>query len=874
MTEETRAALTRQLEEARREAAYYRRLAEEGGNRRLRESEELSDLIARLRLVEQDLEKARSELEQRVQERTVELRATNNRLLREIAERGKIEQELRRTNELLGNSEKRYRLLIERIDSPVLVTALTDARVLYINERAAVFFGLSVKEAVGAYVPDYWVYPQERERFIAALVQHGRVSGFEALLRTRTGDQRWVQISANLIDYIDKRASFAVFSDITERKRMEEELRESREEFNNYFMKSMDLLCIADTDGYFRRLNPEWEKTLGFTLPELVGTPFLDLVHPDDVDATMKAVADLEAGREVLNFVNRYRHRDGSHRWIEWRSFAVGKTIYAVARDITDRKQTEAALRESEDKYRRLHESVRDGFGSTDLEGRIIDVNHIYHDMLGYTKEELLGLTYQELTPERWRAYEADIIERQVLVRGYSEVYEKELRRRDGRLVPVELRTYLMRDRTGQPTGYWATIRDITERKRMEEERLQLERRLLEAQKIESLGLMAGGIAHDFNNLLAAILGNLELALLRLPKTTSAHSRLERALQATCRATHLTHQMLAYSGKGRFLIARMDLNELMREKADLIRAVVPRTATLSFCLTDEPSMIEADPGQVEQVIMNLISNAAEAIGERPGTITLTTGVQDCDEAYLRRSRLDEKPARGRFVYVEVADTGCGMDEQAQQRLFDPFFTTKFLGRGLGMSAVLGIVRGHKGAIIVESAVGAGSSIRVLFRACPEESGGAKEVPGERSSPSNSPSDRRTVLVVDDEEAIREVGAAVLESIGFQSIAAANGEEALRLFKQHADELACVLLDLTMPRMDGVSAFREMMSVRADVPVILCSGLAEEEATQRFGGQGLAGFIQKPYHLQTLKDELARVLQSFGKTTPDDESGGP
>lgn len=866
------AALTRQLEEARREAAYYRRLAEEGSECRLRQSDELSTLIARVRQAEAELQEARFELEQRVQERTAELRTTNKRLQKEIAERGSIEQELRRTNELLANSEKRYRLLIERIEFPILVTSLTDARVLYINERAAAFFGLSVKEAVGAYVPDYWVDPQERERFIAALAQHGRVSGFEALLRTRTGDQRWVRISANLIDYIDKRASFAVFSDITERKRMEEELRGSREEFNNYFMNSLDLLCIADTDGYFRRLNPEWQKTLGYTLAELEGTSFLDWVHPDDVDATVKAVADLEAGREVLNFVNRYRHRDGSHRWIEWRSFAMGKVIYAVARDITDRKQAEAALRESEDKYRRLHESVRDGFGSTDLKGRILDVNHVYHEMLGYTKEELLGLSYEELTPERWRAYEADIIEQQVLVRGYSDVYEKELRHRDGRLVPVELRTYLMRDRAGQPTGYWATVRDITERKRMEEERLQLERRLLEAQKLESLGLMAGGIAHDFNNLLAAILGNLELALLRLPKAASAHSRLEKALQATCRATHLTHQMLAYSGKGRFFMARMDLNELVRENAELIRAVVPRTATLTFHLTDESATIEADPGQVQQVIMNLITNAAEATGERPGIITLTTGVQDCDETCLRRSRLDEKPARGRFVYVEVADTGCGMDEEAQQRLFDPFFTTKFLGRGLGMSAVLGIVRGHKGAIIVESAVGVGSSIRVLFRACPEESDGVEEVPGEPSSPSNSPSDRKTVLVVDDEEAIREVGAAVLESFGFQAVTAADGEEALRLFKQHADELACVLLDLTMPRMDGVSAFREMMGIRADVPVILCSGLAEDEATQRFGGQGLAGFIQKPYRLQTLKNELARVLQSFGRTTPEDKTG--
>ena len=744
MGEGTIAELTRRLEEARREAAYYRRLSKECGDRRLREAEELSSLIARLRQVEKELEKARDELEQRVQERTAELRKTNERLVKEMDERHKIEQELRQTNELLGNSEERYRLLIENAEFPVLVTALTDARVLFINERAALFFGLPAREAVGEYAPDYWVYPETRERFIAELVKHGRVTGFEALLVTRNGEQRWVLISANLIEYIDKQASFIVFSDITERKRMEEELRASKEELNKYFMNSLDLLCIADTDGYFHRLNPEWQRTLGYTLSELEGKRFLDFVHPDDVETTLKAMAELAAAKEVLNFVNRYRCRDGSYRWIEWRSYPVGKTIYAVARD-------------------------------------------------------------------------------------------------------------------------------ITERKRAEEERLQLERRLLDAQKLESLGIMAGGIAHDFNNLLAVIVGNLDLVLLRLPQVSAVRVRLEQALEATRRAVDLTGQMLAYIGMGRFVVTRVDLSGLVREKADLFRAVVARTSTLNLHPSPEPLFTEADSGQVQQVIMNLITNASEAMEEKPGTVTVTTGVEECDEAYLSRSRLEGKPPAGRFVYVEVADTGCGMDEQTQQRLFDPFFTTKFVGRGLGMSAVLGIVRGHKGAIIVESAAEVGSSIRVLFPAFREESGTAEEVPGELPPASGTRAHCRTVLVVDDEEAVREVGSAFLETIGFQAITAADGEEALLLFKQHANELACVLLDLTMPRMDGVSTFREMRRLRTDVPVILCSGYTEEDATQRFTSQGLAGFIQKPYRMQNLKEELARVLQSFGKTKPKDRT---
>jgi len=797
-----------------------------------------------------------------------ELSRTNERLVAEMARRDRIEQELRKTNELLANSEQRYRLLIEQLEFPVLVITLADARVLYVNHRAALFFGVPAGEAVGEYAPDYWVYPETRERFIAELVKTGRVSGFEALLRTRAGEPRWALVSANLVEYVDKQASFIVFSDITERKHMEEELQASKEESNTYFMNSLDLLCIADTDGYFRRLNPEWQRTLGYRISELEGTRFLDLVHRDDLEATLRAVAELQTGRTVLNFVNRFRHRDGSCRWIEWRSVPSGQLIYAVARDITDRKQAEEALRESESRYRRLHESLRDGFASTDLDGRILEANQVFHELLGYGREELAGRPYQELTPERWQAYEADILAQQVLTRGYSDVYEKELRRRDGGLVPVELRTYLMRDQAGQPTGYWAIIRDITERKRAEEGRLELERRLLDAQRLESLGLMAGGIAHDFNNLLAVIVGNLDLALLRLPANSPLHKRLDQALVATRRAVDLTDQMLAYVGMGRFAVARVDLSRLVQKKAELLRAMVARTITLNLHLSSEPLITQADAGQLEQVVMNLITNASEAIAEQPGTISVTTGSQDCDEAYLSRSRIEQKPPAGRFVFIEVTDTGCGMDEQTQQRLFDPFYTTKFTGRGLGMSATLGIVRGHRGAIILESAPGVGTSIRLLFPAFREQGGTRESDPEAPSVPSGSRSHARTVLIADDEDAVREVAAAFIESLGFRTITAADGEEALRLFKEHAHQLACVLLDLTMPRMDGVSAFREMKRIQSEIPIILCSGYTEREATERFTDKGLAGFIQKPYRLQQLQEQLERAQKGLRKSQPE------
>jgi len=409
-----------------------------------------------------------------------------------------------------------------------------------------------------------------------------------------------------------------------------------------------------------------------------------------------------------------------------------------------------------------------------------------------------------------------------------------------------------------------ALERDITERARAEADRLEMERRLLHAQKLESLGVLAGGIAHDFNNLLMAVIGNLDLALLNLSPTSAGRPYVDRALRATRRGADLARQMLAYSGKGHFVITPMDLSELVRENTNLFRTAISRAVSMNLCLTQERSSIEADPGQVQQVIMNLITNASEAIGEKAGVVTLTTAVEGFDAAYLSKSRLNEKPPAGRFAYIEVSDTGCGMDAETNQRLFDPFFTTKFTGRGLGMAVVLGIVQGHRGAIMVESAVGHGSTIRVLFPAAEAPSaagdGDSVEFPG-RAGTTALP---RTVLVVDDEEVVREVCATLVQQLGFQTITAADGEEGVRLFKGHADEIGCVLLDLTMPRMHGISAFREMKRLRPDIPVILCSGYDEREATEHFTNEGLAGFLQKPYTLEDLKNKVELVLKGCAR----------
>jgi PAS domain S-box-containing protein len=539
-----------------------------------------------------------------------------------------------------------------------------------------------------------------------------------------------------------------------------------------------------------------------------------------------------------------------------------------LEKEIAERHHVEEVLRQSEEKFRNLVETTSDWIWEVGADGAYTYCSPGVRALLGYEPADVVGRRPFDFMPadeaERVRAEFSGV---GAEARPFFNLVNRNFHK-DGRIVVLESSGVPRFDDQGNLIGYRGIDRDITERTRAETERLEMERRLLHGQKLESLGVLAGGIAHDFNNLLMVLFGNLELALPELPATSEARPFIEQALQAARRGADLTRQMLAYSGKGRFLVAYLDLSELMRENASLFRTAVSRSVTINLSLTSEASTIKADPGQVQQIVMNLITNASEAIGGRTGEITLKTGVEDFDEAYLNNSRLDEKPPPGRFAYIEVSDTGSGMDGVTQQRLFDPFFSTKFAGRGLGMAAVLGIVRGHKGAVMVQSAPGKGTAIRVLFPYSEAAAEGIVDASSGFQSPSSVPVARKIVLVVDDEEAICQVCCAFVGRLGFQSIGAANGEEALSLFKKNADEIGCVLLDLTMPHMDGISAFREMKRVRPDIPVILCSGYDEQEATQHFADMGLSGFLQKPFGFVDLQHKIERAFRTRPKAHGD------
>lgn len=399
--------------------------------------------------------------------------------------------------------------------------------------------------------------------------------------------------------------------------------------------------------------------------------------------------------------------------------------------------------------------------------------------------------------------------------------------------------------------------RDITERKRAQLEQEKLEAQMLQTQKLESLGVLAGGIAHDFRNLLVPILGNARLAKSELVPDSPVIPYVERIATAAVRTSELTDQLLAYAGRGTLTTRPLDVCELLREMGELLHTAVSRGIELRYELPDALPFIEGDATQLRQVILNLIINAAEAIGDRPGVVTIAAGTVAIDRAWARGTYLGPELPEGFYAYLEVRDDGCGMDEETRSKIFDPFFTTKFAGRGLGLAALLGIVRAHRGAVRVESEVGRGTRFRLLF---PCVSGSTATVERAVACPLGWRGSG-TVLVGDDEAAVREFLEHVLRRCGLQVILAEDGRQAVELFREHAPKIAAVLLDVTMPGIGGIEACVEMRKIRPDARIILSSGYSEAEVAARFETHAVDDFLQKPYEVEALIQKLRALLEA-------------
>jgi len=488
------------------------------------------------------------------------------------------------------------------------------------------------------------------------------------------------------------------------------------------------------------------------------------------------------------------------------------------------------------------------------LDGRIAFVNRGALEMFGYGEEDLeAGLNIKQMmTAESFKRASAVI--QQVLEGAGSMGNQYTGKRKDGSIFPVLIYSSpVFRD--GAPAGLRAIVVDITERARAEEEQKHLDQQMQQAQKLESLGVLVGGIAHDFNNLLLGVMGNAELAMEDLPSTSPVRESVEAVLTSARRAADLCKQMLAYSGKGRYVVQAVDIAAIVEDMSHLLAISISKQVDLRTKFASQLPAIEADVTQLRQVILNLITNASDSIGDERGVIDVRTGVEECDAAYLADSYFEVDLPAGEYVFFEVSDSGYGMDAETQAKVFDPFFSTKAMGRGLGLAAVLGIVRGHGGALKLFSEAGKGTTIKVLFPTTSD----APAVVEQGEKPHDDWSGEGLVLLVDDEETVRTVAQQILERAGFEVVTAKDGIDALEVFEQHKGAVKAVLLDITMPRMGGEDTLLELRRRDEKVPVILSSGYNQQDATNRFVSQGAAGFIQKPYRVRALLDMLREVV---------------
>lgn len=587
-----------------------------------------------------------------------------------------------------------------------------------------------------------------------------------------------------------------------------------------------------------------------------------DLLPPQAAALLLVELREVLAGKPGFALELPLTEAEGKPRWLRAVADAVheaGKPVHLLGsfQDITETVQTRQELTASELRYRAVVEDQTEIVSRHLPDGTIVFASEVYCRFFGRTQEELIGNHWQPVVhPDDVPLIDAQLA--QLSPDNPVVLIENRVYDRHGRLRWMEFVNRGFFSADGKLIETQAVGRDITSRRHAEQEKQSLLQQ--ETQRLESLGLLAGGIAHDFNNLMTAVLGYASLARFELPLASSVQGHLSEIEKAARRSADLCRQLLAYAGKGRVSTELVDLNQLVEDSLGLLKLSIINKVVLHLDLASSVPVIEADPTQLRQVLMNLVLNAADAIGERSGLITISTGVVRASAEYLAEFRGSDALIPGDYSFLEVRDTGCGMTQKTISQIFEPFYTTKLNGRGLGLAAVLGIVRGHKAGIKVYSELSHGSSFKLILPLSGDRKLAA--APPVRSQTGRFPKPF-LILVVDDEESVRAIIARCLESFGLRAVLAKDGREGLQLFKQHRQEISLAVLDLTMPHMGGADLRRELHLLAPTLPVILMSGYSPEELKVRFAGKGFAGFLQKPF---PPSDLLALLIQSL-KTDP-------
>ncbi|WP_198401671.1 PAS domain-containing hybrid sensor histidine kinase/response regulator [Ghiorsea bivora] len=628
-------------------------------------------------------------------------------------------------------------------------------------------------------------------------------------------------------------------------------------------LKHIPVGVVIYKQGVIQYLNPFTLRLIGNkSLHDVVGRPITDFLHPDDCESVLTQVEDItRTGKSVWAMPVRYITPEGQRKQHEMlanrtRLMIDGEPVtLTIALDITDQNQM---IRDIKQQHRMLDvilSSAPAGIWMRDQAGQLQFVNDAYAEMIGVDKKALLQADddYTLVASEEASARKAsdEICKSSGSIYRSSEFYTAA----DGTSMVCEvIKVPLFEDDIYQ--GLVGFSLDVTKRVEAEIERAEVQKKALEAQHLESLGVLSGGIAHDFNNLLAVILGNASLIRKSLPQDSREFIFMRRIEETSKKAASLCKQMLTYAGKGTLNMKPLELSKLVHDMSVLLEVSLLKNVSVDYKLQPHLPYFDGDIAQVQQLVMNMITNANEAMREHGGTIRLRTYCIDLaagDKQVAGIVQCMAEVKQGTYVCLEVSDEGCGMDEATQQRIFEPFFTTKFTGRGLGMSAMLGTVQGHGGLITLESELNQGTTFRVFFPI--SQHGKKMETEGDTMPQLSHAEKRGKVLIVDDELMLLETAQAMLEDLGYETYLAENGKQALEIYQAKKDEIHVVLLDMTMPEMGGKVCATELLKLTPDLKIIIASGYAEEDIYKQFKGIRLAGVVQKPYDFQRLQEVM-------------------
>ncbi len=709
----------------------------------------------------------------------------------------------------------------------------------------------------------------------AQLKQNQIVRGYEWPLKLDSGEERWLYEDARLArptgqvaQHISEPFAECVIRNITVRKHKEAVYLADQHKYQTILETIHEGYYEMDLRGHLTFFNRPLANILGVSEEKLIGQNPAAVFHNDAITKEMRriylALRNGEISDGLLDW--QLKRDDGTTAVLEVSVSLMydkeGKPggFRGLVRDVTERVSAEEAYRIAEMRYKNLFEEANDIVYTHDFQGKFTSLNKEGERLSGYTREEASKLSVYEIIAPEHREKALEMTRRRLQGEQVGK-YEIEILSKDGSRIPVEVSAGLV-VYDGRPIGVQGIARDITERRRAEEQRKVLEQQVQHAQKLEGLGVLAGGIAHDFNNLLVGILGNASLATRRLEKDSPVNIYLKRVEQAAQRAAELTNQMLAYSGRGTFVVRPLYLDKIIRETVDLAGVGISKKIVFTYEFEDDLPPVMGDVSQMHQVMMNVITNAAEAIGDEVGTITIGVRRTTLDNDDLTKVYFHADPIPGDYVCLSVSDTGCGMDAEQKSKIFDPFFSTKFAGRGLGLAALLGIVRGHKGAVNVYSEPNQGTVFKLFFPVMKKEAL-AKQLPEEDKGQKEKVLDEwqttGLALIADDEEAVRAFTREVLQRHGMTVITADDGKEAIALYEKHKDKIRIALVDLMMPFVNGQEVLEHVRSDNPDLPIIISSGYSETEILDRFRKNPPTDFLQKPYRAVALSALLKKTL---------------